>query len=183
MQAIIDACKDGTINGEVSVLICNNSRAYAVERARGEGIPAYHLSSSNYPEPNDLDEAILLVLEKHKVNMVVLAGYMKKIGPAVLRKYRNKILNIHPALLPKYGGDGMFGSNVHEAVIAAGEKESGATVHLVNEKYDEGDILSQVVVPVRDDDTPEILAERILHQEHRLYVETLGRIASGELKI
>ena len=183
MQAIIDACRNGTIDGEVSVLICNNSKAYAVERAKAEGIPAYHLSSANYPGQSDLDDAILLVLEKHKVNLVALAGYMKKIGPSVLNKYKNRVLNIHPALLPEHGGSGKFGRSVHESVIASGERESGATVHLVNEKYDEGDILSQVVVQVKDNDTPETLAERILPQEHRLYVETLRRISSGELKI
>jgi phosphoribosylglycinamide formyltransferase-1 len=183
MQAIIDACSNGIIDGEVCVLISNNSGAYAVERARSAGIPVYHLSGSNYPDANDLDEAMLLVLEKHKVNLVVLAGYMKKIGTQVLKRYRNKILNIHPALLPGYGGPGMFGMNVHRAVIESGDRESGATVHLVNENYDEGGILGQVIVPVMDGDTPEDLAERIIHEEHRLYVETLARISSGSLKI
>jgi phosphoribosylglycinamide formyltransferase-1 len=183
MQAIIDACKDGTINGDVCVLICNNSKAYAVERAKSEGIPVYHLSSSNYPVSDDLDEAMLLVLEKHKVNLVALAGYMKKMSPAILKKYRNRVLNIHPALLPRHGGSGMYGIKVHEAVIACKDKESGATVHLVNDKYDDGGILSQVVVKVDEGDTPDILAKRVLPQEHMLYVETLRRISTGELKI
>lgn len=183
MQAIIDACKDGTINGEVCVLICNNSKAYAMDRARAEDIPVYHLSRSNYPDADELDEAMLLVLDKYKVNLVVLAGYMKKMSPAVLKKYENRVLNIHPALLPRHGGSGMYGARVHEAVIAEKDMESGATVHLVNDKYDDGSILSQVVVKVEEGDTPDILAKRVLPQEHRLYVETLRRIASGELKI
>ena len=183
MQAIIDACKDGTIDGEVCVLIRNNSNAYAVARAKKDGIPVYHLSSSNYPNREDLDEAMILVLEKYKVNLVVLAGFMRKLNDAVLKKYKNRILNIHPALLPKFGGQGMFGIKVHEAVIAASETESGATVHLVNEKYDNGSILSQVIVKVETYDTPKTLAEKILPEEHRLYVETLRRISLGELKI
>lgn len=183
MQSIIDACRDNQIDGEVSVLICNNSRAGAVERAKRERIPAYHLSSSNYPDAKDLDEAILLVLRKHDVNVVVLAGYMKKLGAATLGEYKDRILNIHPALLPKHGGRGMYGMNVHKAVIAAGDKESGATVHLVNENYDEGGILSQVIVPVLENDTAEMLADRVLVQEHRLYPATLEKISKGEIKI
>ncbi|MBN1623564.1 MAG: phosphoribosylglycinamide formyltransferase [Clostridia bacterium] len=183
MQAIIDACRDGTIDGEVSVVICNNSTAYAVDRARAAGIPVYHLSGSNYPDADDLDEAMLLVLEKHKVNLVVLAGYMKKMSPAILKKFSNRVLNIHPALLPRHGGSGMYGMKVHEAVIADEDTETGATVHLVNDKYDDGSILGQVVVKVEEEDTPDILAKKVLPQEHMLYVETLRRIASGELKI
>lgn len=183
MQAIIDGCKNGEIDGEVAVVICNNSKAGAVERAKRENIPVYHLSSSNYPDEKELDDAVLLVLEKHKVNIVALAGYMKKLGEKVLREYHNRVLNIHPALLPKFGGKGMYGINVHKAVLEAGEEESGATVHLVNEKYDEGGILQNKRVPVMPDDTPESLAERILAQEHRLYVDTLAKISRGEIPI
>lgn len=183
MQSIIDACKSKQIDGEVRVVISNNSNSGAVERADNESIPAYHLSSCNYPDANELDEAILLVLKKHDVNIVALAGYMKKLGPQTLQEYKDHILNIHPALLPKYGGKGMYGINVHKAVLAAGEKQSGATVHLVNENYDEGGIVSQVVVPVENGDTPESLAARVLEQEHRLYPITLEKISKGEIKL
>lgn len=183
MQAIIDACKENKINGSVCVVICNNSRAGAVDKAEKAGIPVYHLSGKNYPGGNDLDEAVLLVLKKHKVNIVALAGYMKKLGPGVLKEYKNRILNIHPALLPKHGGKGMYGIKVHEAVIEAGDKESGATVHLVNENYDEGGILSQVVVPVLKNDTPGALADRILVEEHRLYPITLEKISKDDIKL
>ncbi len=183
MQAIIDACAKDEINGSVCVVICNNSNAGAVEKAERAGIPVYHLSSKNYPGNNDLDEAILIVLKKYKVNIVALAGYMKKLGTMVLKEYRNRILNIHPALLPKHGGKGMYGMIVHEAVINEGDKESGATVHLVNENYDEGGILSQVIVPVAKTDTPEVLAAKILVQEHRLYPITLEKISKGEIKL
>ncbi|MCX7736378.1 MAG: phosphoribosylglycinamide formyltransferase [Candidatus Kapabacteria bacterium] len=181
MQAIIDACKSGTINAVPVVVISNNSNSMALERARNEGIPAYHISQKKYPEPEDLDNAIIEVLEKYKVDIVILAGYMKKLGSKVINRFKGKILNIHPALLPKYGGEGMYGKFVHEAVIKNKEKESGCTVHIVDEIYDHGRILGQAKVPVFPDDTPEILAERVLEQEHRLYPEVIGKIANGEI--
>lgn len=183
MQAIIDACKNGQINGSVKVVICNNSKAGAVEKAKKAGIPVYHLSGKNYPDCSELDEAILLVLKKHKVNIVALAGYMKKLGPNVLDEYKDRILNVHPALLPKFGGKDMYGMNVHKAVIGSGDRESGATVHLVNENYDEGGILGQIVVKVDEDDTPETLAAKVLIQEHKLYPMTLEKISKGEIEL
>lgn len=183
MQAIIEACENNHINGDVCVVVCNNSKAGAVEKAEKAGIPVYHLSSENYPSSKNLDDAILLVLKKHKVNIVALAGYMKKLGPMVLKEYKNRILNIHPALLPKHGGKGMYGINVHRAVIKSGDAESGATVHLVNENYDEGVILSQATVPVAKDDTPETLAAKVLIKEHKLYPITLAKISKDEIKL
>ena len=183
MQAIINACKENRIYGVVSVVICNNSNAGAVEKAEKAGIPVYHLSSRNYQVDSDLDEAISIVLKKYNVNIVALAGYMKKLGPIVLKEYESRILNIHPALLPKHGGNGMYGINVHKSVIASGDKESGATVHLVNENYDEGGIVSQVIVRVSENETPETLAEKVLVEEHRLYPITLEKISKGEIKL
>lgn len=181
MQAIIDACRAGRLNAEAAVVISNNADSRALERAKSEGIPGYYLSGKTHPDPDDLDMAILDTLVRHEVDIVALAGYMKKLGPRTLSHYRGHILNIHPALLPKFGGKGMYGIHVHEAVLAAGEKESGVTVHLVDEEYDRGLILAQVRVPVMPDDTPETLAERVLAQEHILYSATLQRIATGEL--
>ena len=181
MQAIIDACKAGRLNAVPAVVISNNGDSRALERARTEGIPGYYLSGTTHPDPDGLDQAILDALVRHKVDVVALAGYMKKLGPKTLVHFRGRILNIHPALLPKHGGKGMYGIHVHEAVIAAGEKESGVTVHLVNEEYDRGPILAQVRVPVLPGDTPETLAERVLIQEHILYPATLEKIATGEI--
>lgn len=183
MQAIINACKENQIYGVVSVVICNNSKAGAVEKAEKAGIPVFHLSKRNYPVDSDLDEAISIVLKKYNVNIVALAGYMKKLGPIMLKEYKNRILNIHPALLPKHGGRGMYGINVHKSVITSGDKESGATVHLVNENYDEGGILSQVMVPVDENETPETLAAKVLAEEHRLYSITLEKISKDEIKL
>ena len=130
-----------------------------------------------------LGEAILEAMQRHGVEVICLAGYMKKLGAEVLTAYEGRILNIHPALLPKFGGQGMYGMRVHEAVLAAGEQESGATVHLVDEEYDHGRVLAQEKVPVKAEDTPETLQKRVLAVEHRLYAATLARIAAGEIPI
>lgn len=183
MQAIIDSIKRGELDAVPAVVISNNSNAYALERAKKEGIPAYHLSSKHYPNEEKLDQAILDTLIKHNVNIVCLAGYMKKVGPKVLNYFKNRVLNIHPALLPKYGGKGMYGKFVHEAVLKAGEKQSGCTVHLVDEHYDHGRILGQKIVPVFPDDDVETLAQRVLEQEHKLYPEILQKIAKGEINL
>ncbi len=183
MQAIIDACTQGRLRAKPRTVICNNSQSGAMAHARRHGIPAHHLSSHTHPNPDELDQAILQTLQRYGVDIAVLAGYMKRLGPKTLTAYRGRILNIHPALLPKFGGKGSYGVAVHKAVLAAGETESGATVHLVNEEYDQGAILAQAKVPVRPDDTPAILAARVLAQEHVLYPETLQKIAAGEIAI
>jgi phosphoribosylglycinamide formyltransferase-1 len=181
MQAIIEACKSGKLQATPAVVISNNSNSGAIARAKTEGVPYYYLSGKTHPGPGDLDDAILDAFLRHSVDVVVLAGYMKKLGPKLLSRFRGRIVNIHPALLPKFGGEGMYGIHVHEAVIAAGEKESGITIHFVDEQYDTGKILAQTRVPVKPDDTPETLAARVLEQEHILYAETLQRIVTGEI--
>jgi phosphoribosylglycinamide formyltransferase-1 len=183
VQAILDAIAAGWLPAVAAVVISNNSDAPVLERARARGIPARHLSPRTHPLPAALDGAILDALREHAVNLVVLAGYMKKLGAAVLAAYPRRVLNIHPALLPKFGGQGMYGARVHQAVLAAAEAESGATVHLVTERYDQGPILGQARVPVLPGDTPETLHARVLEQEHRLYAQTLRRIATGEIDL
>ena len=181
MQAIIDACTAGTLAAEPCVVISNNSRSGALARARQENIAAYHLSERTHGEA--LGGAILAAMQRHGVEVICLAGYMKKLGAEVLAAYEGRILNIHPSLLPKFGGQGMYGMRVHEAVLAAGERASGATVHLVDEEYDHGRVLAQEKVPVKAEDTPETLQKRVLAAEHRLYAATLARIAAGEIPI
>lgn len=181
MQAIIDAWKEGRLHAEPAVVISNNSASGGMERARQEGIPAIHLSAATHPDPSDLDAAIARALEAHGVDLVILAGYMKLLGPRTLSRYRGRILNVHPALLPKYGGKGFYGKRVHEAVLAAGERVTGATIHLVDERYDEGPIIAQSQVPVLAGDDADTLAARVLETERRLYVETLERIVQGEI--
>lgn len=183
LQALIDACADGSLDAEIRIVISNNSRALALERARRANIPTAHLSSVTHPDPARLDEAIADTLTSHGVQLVALAGYMRKLGPKTLRQYRNRILNVHPALLPKFGGQGMYGERVHAAVIAAGECVSGVSVHLVDEEYDRGPVIAQAEVPVMPNDTPDTLAARVLEQEHTLYPQTIQRIASGEINL
>lgn len=181
MQAIIDACKAGRLSARPAVVISNNSDSGALGRARQEHIPACHLSSHTHPGPGALDQAICTALTDCEVEVVCLAGYMKRLGPQTLATFRGRVLNIHPALLPKFGGEGFYGGAVHQAVLEAGEKESGPTVHLVDEQYDHGPILAQARVPVLEGDTPATLAARVLEQEHHLYTETLQKIARGEM--
>lgn len=161
-QAIIDACKRGDLNGEVCAVISNNSNSQVLEKARIAGVPEYHLSNKTHPEDDELDEAICKVLTESGADLVALAGYMKKLGPEVLKHYKGRILNIHPSLLPKYGGKGIYGTHVHEAVIDAGEKTTGVTIHLVEEEYDTGTIIRQCEIEVMEDDTVDTLSKRVL---------------------
>ncbi len=183
MQAIIDAIKSGKIDAEAACLISNNSNSGAMERAAKEQIAHYHISSKTHSESEAQDQAIIDAFKKHNVNIIVLAGYMRKLSSRIIREWQGRILNIHPALLPAFGGKGMWGMNVHKAVIAAGEEESGATVHIVDEQFDHGRILEQMEVSVMPDDTPEILAARVLEKEHKLYPLVLAQISEGLIEL
>jgi phosphoribosylglycinamide formyltransferase-1 len=181
MQAVIDACKDDRLSAHPCAVISNNACSTAIQRAQHEGIPHYILNSKTHPDDDERDAAIVVALEKHQTTLIVLAGYMKKIGPKTLQQYQGRIINIHPALLPKFGGKGMYGRRVHEAVLQAGETETGVTIHLIDAEYDTGPVLAQTPVLVLKDDTVESLAERVLQKEHHFLVETLGRIVSGNI--
>ncbi|MHB1050753.1 MAG: phosphoribosylglycinamide formyltransferase [Bacteroidota bacterium] len=166
----------------IAVVISNNSQSGVLELARSYKIPAIHLSQRQFPTAESFQQKVLSVLHDHNVNFIVLAGYMKRIDPAIIRAYRQRIINIHPALLPKYGGEGMYGMHVHEAVLKASEKFSGATVHLVDEQYDNGKILLQDIVEIDNGETPESLAAKVLKIEHRILPEVVRMFAEGTLK-
>ena len=183
MQAIVDGCKQGKINADVKVLICNNPDAYVVQRAQNEDIPYYIVNAKTCDGEEGVADKILSLMQEYDIDMIFLAGYMRKMPLAVLEKYDNRIFNIHPALLPKYGGKGMYGIHVHEAVIAAGEKESGVTIHRVNAQYDSGEIVRQATVPVMEGDTPDTLAARVLEREHAFLVEVISDIADGKIAL
>ena len=183
MQVIIDACREGRLQASPVIVISNNAGSGALERANREGIVTCHLSSATHPDLTQLDRTMTDTLLSHHVDLVILAGYMKKIGYQMLDAFRGRIINIHPSLLPKYGGTGMYGLKVHAAVIAAGETETGVTVHVVDRDYDQGPILAQRVIPVETGDTPESLAARVLDTEHAIYVETLCKLVSGEIRL
>ncbi len=183
LQALIDGCVSGQIAGEIVLVISNNRKAYALERARIHQVETLVISDMEFDSETAFAQELLSQLAAHSIGLICLAGYMKKMPIDVIRAYRNRILNIHPALLPKFGGKGMYGIHVHEAVLAAGEKETGVTIHVVDEVYDNGRILAQRRVQVNPDDTPESLQQRVLEIEHQLYPETVAKIASGELRL
>jgi phosphoribosylglycinamide formyltransferase-1 len=178
MQSIADSAKSGGLKGlaKVVLVISNNPEAYALERAKNENIKSVCVERKNYADAFSFNEAILKNLEESKIDIVCLAGYMTIVGADIIGKYKGKILNIHPALLPKFGGKGMYGRRVHEAVIEAKEKKSGATVHFADENYDTGKIIMRQEVPVFDGDTPELLAARVLETEHKIYPLAIKKV-------
>lgn len=168
MQSIIDACESHYINGKVCCVISNKEGIYGLERAKKHNITSKVFSKKDYESLKERDLAILNYLKPMNIDLIVLAGYLSIVTDVIIDEYRNRIINIHPALIPKYCGMGMYGMKVHEAVIANKEKISGATVHYVDEGADTGKIIAQETVEVLDDDTPESLQERVLKLEHIL---------------
>lgn len=168
LQSIIDAIKEKKLEANISLVVSNNPNAFALSRARESGIPTYTIKEK---EPEKVDEELSKVLSKIDINLIVLAGYLKLIGKKLLSKY--SIINTHPALLPKYGGKGMYGMNVHRAVIEAKEEYSGVTLHYVNSEYDRGPTIMQTRVKVMPNDTPEDLAKRVQAAEKIQLVEAL----------
>ena len=178
-RAITEAIQAGKVPATGGCLISNNEQSVALQWAREYGLPTYHLSSRNHPDSTELDSAIYNALTAHNTSIVLLSGYMKKLGPATLTAFHQRILNVHPSLLPRYGGQGMYGDRVHEAVLAAGEKETGITVHLVDEHYDHGKIVAQCRIPVISGDTVDSLRTRVQAREKGFYIEVLEGIVSG----
>ncbi|GGO26868.1 phosphoribosylglycinamide formyltransferase [Deinococcus humi] len=158
---LTQACRAGELDAVPVALISNNSRSPALDWAREEGLKTAHLSGAKYPDPDDLDAAILTFLREADADLLILSGYMRELGPRVLGAFAGRVLNIHPSLLPRHGGRGMYGDRVHLAVLEAGDTASGATVHLVTAGIDEGPRLAQEEVPVRPGDTLETLKARV----------------------
>ena len=182
LQSIIDSCASGAIPGEVALVVSSNDDAYGLVRAQQAGIDTVVYRRKDFPDGKAADEHLLTLLARHRVDFIALAGYLKMVAPAIIQKYRRRVVNIHPALLPKYGGKGMYGEHVHRAVIEAKERESGVTIHVVDEIYDHGDILAQEKVPVFPEDTPAELAARVLRVEHSLYPRVLKELCEKILK-
>ncbi len=182
LQAIINAIEEKRLDCEIAFVLSNNSDSGALEIARKKNIPAIHLSEKVFHK-NSFEESLIDVLDEFKPDLIVLAGYMKLIPESIIKKYRNRMINIHPALLPKYGGKGMYGMNVHRAVYESGDKFSGVTIHIVNENYDEGKILFQKKVDISDCASPEEIAEKVLLIEHSVYPEVIQSIITGKIKL
>ncbi len=183
LQAILDAIDHGTItNAKVEVVISNNPGAYALERAKGHGIPGVCLSPKSFDTREAFNEALLAKVDEYDLDLIVLAGFLVTIPAAMIRKYRNKIINIHPSLIPSFCGVGYYGLKVHEAALARGVKLTGATVHFVDEGMDSGPILLQKAVEVLPGDTPKILQQRVMEQaEWKLLPQAIDLIANGKL--
>ena len=182
-QAITDACLTGDLIAAPSLMICNNETAKALEWAKNKGLKTFCLNGKTHPNPEDLDQAIAEKLRASKITLVVLSGYMKLIGPETMRAVDNRIINVHPALLPKHGGQGMFGRKVHEAVINNNDAETGATIHQVNGAYDEGQILAQKSFKIDTSDTAETIEEKVKAIEPELYIDTIRKILKGEITL
>lgn len=181
LGAILDAVDDGRLAATVAVVVTDRGGVGALERAETRGIPTAVLPASGDVGAWGAD--ILDVLARHEVHVIALAGYLKKIPAPVLQSFRHRILNVHPSLLPAFGGKGMYGLRVHQAVLAYGAQFSGATVHLVEEEFDSGPVVLQDTVEVYEDDTPEALAARVLAVEHSLYPLALSLLADGRLHL
>lgn len=183
LQAIIDSIDNGKIEAEIAVVISNKPGVFALERAVRHGIPAIVVDHREYSTVKEFTSAIMSNLEKYRVDLVCLAGFLRILDRILTDAYPNRVLNIHPALLPAFGGKGMYGHHVHEAVIASGAKYSGATVHLVTPETDVGPIILQGIVEISDNDTPLSLAEKVLSIEHRIYPEAIKLVLEERIVI
>lgn len=182
-HAITDACLNGDLIAVPVLLITNNADAKALEWAENKGLKTACLNSKTHPDPAELDHAIAQKLQDHKINMVILSGYMKLVGPETIKAVDGRILNIHPALLPKYGGQGMYGHHVHQAVKDNGDSETGATIHLVNDVYDDGKIIARKSVKLSPDDTVDTIEEKVKAIEPDLYIDTIRKILKGDIPL
>lgn len=185
LQAIIDAIAAGQIQDtEISVVISNNPGVYALERAKMAGVEGICVSPKSYETREAFNEAFLQTLDSYDVDLVVLAGFLVVIPEAMIQKYRNRIINIHPSLIPSFCGTGYYGLKVHEGVLARGVKITGATVHFVDEGTDTGPIILQKAVAVQQDDTPEILQRRVMEEaEWHIMPQAIDLIARGKISV
>ena len=185
LQAIIDNTKDGILKDiEISLVLSSSKTAYALERAANNGIKSCVVSKKDFDSVEAWDEAMVSAVDESGAELVVLAGYLSLLGPKLVSKYSNRIINIHPALIPSFCGAGMYGLRPHQAALAKGVKVSGATVHFVNENYDEGPIILQKASEVKPDDTPETLQRRIMEEcEWKILPQAIRFIADGKVVI
>ncbi len=184
LGALIDAYAAATIGACMVLVIATRADAPAAERARNAGVPLSIVSPRRFEQDDEAyGEALLRLMRKSAIDLICLAGYTRMLPPAVVDQYRGRIMNIHPGLLPFFGGKGMYGERVHQAVLESGMKVSGCSVHFVDEEYDTGPIIIQIPVPVLEDDTPSSLGQRVLTQEHAAYVQAVQLFAEGRLRI
>ena len=182
LQSVIDASEKNEIDAKVVVVISDRENAFALERAKKHSIDACFVNPKN-KNREEHEKEVSEIIDKHNVDLIVLAGYLRMLTPYFISKYRNKIINIHPALLPFFGGKGMYGERVHKAVLDSGMKISGCSVHFVDETIDGGPIIIQKAVEIKDDDTAETLASRVLEEEHKILPKAIQLFAEKRLRI
>jgi phosphoribosylglycinamide formyltransferase-1 len=183
LQAIIDNIEAGKLKAEISAVISNVPGSGALERAKKHGLPAFVVNHKDFASRELFDRELAAIIDRQGATLVCLCGFMRVLTPDFVGRYENRVINIHPALLPDFGGKGFYGHRVHEAVLAAGRTVSGCTVHFVDREVDHGPIILQRTVPVLVDDTPETLAERVLHEEHQAYSQAIELFAQNRLKL
>ena len=183
LQCLIDACRRGAAPAEIVLVVCNVPGAFALERARVAGIPAAAVPHRAFPTPAAFEAAVLDALTAARVDLVCLAGFLRILSGEFVRAFAGRLMNVHPSLLPAFGGKGMYGDRVHEAVLRSGARVTGCTVHFVTQETDAGPIIAQAAVPVEDDDTVASLSARVRREELRLYPLALRLFAEGRLKI
>ncbi|QEK13672.1 phosphoribosylglycinamide formyltransferase [Crassaminicella thermophila] len=183
LQAIIDNIKKGNIDGNIEVIISSKKDAYALERGKKHGIEGIYIGKNNYPNLAERTYKILEILEEKQIDLIILAGFMSILDKEIVQRYKNRIINIHPSLIPSFCGRGFYGKKVHEAVLNYGVKVTGATVHFVDEGTDTGPVILQKTVIVKDDDTVESLSKRVLEVEHEILPMAIKLFAEGKLKV
>ena len=182
LQALIDACAQSDFPAQISLVISNNPDAYGLHRSRDAFIKAASMNHKDYNSRGEFEDEIQAALDKQPIDLICLAGFMRILTPSFVERWPDRILNTHPSLLPKFGGEGMYGMNVHKAVIEAGETETGCSIHYVIPEVDQGPVILQKTVSVRPEDTPEILAERVVAREHIAYPEAIRLLAGEKLQ-
>ena len=183
LQAVIDACNNKTVNGKITAVISSKQGVYALKRAEEAGIDSYVFEKKSYDSADVMFGEILKLLRSKNIDLIVLAGYLSILPPSVIAEYKNRIINIHPSLIPSFCGNGFYGLKVHKAVLDYGCKVSGATVHFVDEGTDTGAVILQKAVKVFDGDTPEKLQKRVLKEEHKLLVSAVKLFCEDKIKV
>ena len=182
-EAVAQRCRRGELAAEPAVVICNVPGAGVFARAQRLDVPCFLVRREDFVEGREFASRLLTILREHGIELVLLAGYLRKLPPAVVRAFPNRVLNIHPALLPSFGGKGMYGARVHEAVLAAGCRVTGVTVHIVNSEYDRGPIVLQRAVEVMEEDDPATLAARVLKVEHEIYGDIVKLFIENRVRV
>ncbi len=181
MQAVIDEINSGNINGDIEIVISSSPDAFALKRAESHGIEGIYIGKDNYPDVEERTEAIIKILEDHEISLVILAGYMSILDKKMVKRFQNQIINIHPSLIPSFCGKGYYGKKVHQAVLDYGAKLTGATVHFVDEGTDTGPVILQKSVEVKQNETVETLAKKVLDIEHQLLPKAVKLYCDNKL--